>query len=97
MPSIPNNPDVCFLQYADFGWDAKTTGWDTYGMYNKVLTIKALLDAGYAVVMPNAHKPGGTIELHSILLRRFTVHAGYWDTNQAYNTADLEKWHDSSG
>lgn len=44
--------------YADYGWDANQRG-DTYGIYNKVMTIKSLLDEGYVVLTPNAQKPAG--------------------------------------
>jgi len=65
--------------YADFGWEAKSTGRDTYGIYNKVLTIKALLEAGYTVITPNAQKPAGYWDTNQA----------------PYNTKDLRKWTES--
>lgn len=43
--------------YAENSWNANYD--DTYGVYNKALLVKNLLEAGYAVITPNAVKPGG--------------------------------------
>jgi len=65
--------------YADYGWEAKGKGYDPYGIYYKVQTIKTLLDAGYIVVTPNAQKPAGYWDTNQA----------------PYNTANLNKWNDS--
>jgi len=63
--------------YADYGWDAQKD--DYYGLYNKVRTVQALLEAGYVVITPNAQKPAGYWDTNE----------------SPYNTANLVKWEDS--